>query len=132
MTEDHINFIACCSVPKKFLTLDKVQTATDSDHILRGVCAAIKLNKWHYDIVKAFKHVKDELTFTSKGVVLHGTRIVLPQSLQQCAVNIAQNRTHRNDKKLTSLEVHTGRRVRRRRERQYMNNTTINNIIKYS
>jgi hypothetical protein len=40
--------------------------------------AAIKLNKWHYDLVKAFKPVKDELTVTSKGVVLRGRRIVLP------------------------------------------------------
>jgi hypothetical protein len=80
MTEDYINLIArCsrCSVPKT-LTLDEVETATDSDKTLRGVRAAIKLNKWHYDLVKAFKPVKDELTVTSKGVVLRGTRIVLP------------------------------------------------------
>ena len=88
MTEDYINLIARCSVPKT-LTLDEVETATDSDKTLRGVRAAIKLNKWHYDLVKAFKPVKDELTATSKGVVLRGTRIVLPQSLQQRAVDIA-------------------------------------------
>ncbi|CAB3997225.1 Hypothetical predicted protein [Paramuricea clavata] len=80
MTEDYINLIACCSVPKT-LTLDEVETAMDSDKTLCG--SAIKLNKWHYDLVKAFKPVKDELTITSKGVVLRGTRIVLPQSLQQ-------------------------------------------------
>jgi hypothetical protein len=88
MTEDYINLIARCSVPKT-LTLDEVETATDSDKTLRGVRAAIKLNKWHYDLVKAFKPVKDELTVTSKGVVLRDTRIVLPQSLQQRAVDIA-------------------------------------------
>ena len=88
MTEDYINLIARCSVPKT-LTLDEVETDTDSDKTLRGVRAAIKLNKWHYDLVKAFKPVKDELTVTSKGVVLRGTRIVLPQSLQQRAVDIA-------------------------------------------
>jgi hypothetical protein len=88
MTEDYINLIARCSVPKT-LTLDEVETATDSDKTLCGVRAAIKLNKWHYDLVIAFKPVKDELTVTSKGVVLRGTRIVLPQSLQQRAVDIA-------------------------------------------
>ena len=88
MTEDHINLIAHSSVPKT-LTLKEVETATNADKTLRGVRAAIKLNKWHYETVKPFKAVKDELTVTSKGVVLRGTRIVLPQSLQQRAINIA-------------------------------------------
>ena len=88
MTEDYINLIARCSVPKT-LTLEEVETAMDSDKTLRGVRAAIKLNKWHYDLVETFKPIKDELTVTSKGVVLRGTRIVLPQSLQQRAVDIA-------------------------------------------
>ena len=67
MTEDYMNLIARCSVPKT-RTLDEVETATDSDKTLCGVRAAIKLNKWHYDLVIAFKPVKDELTVTSKGV----------------------------------------------------------------
>ena len=88
MTEDHINLIERGSVPKT-LTLEEVETATNADKTLRGVRAAIKLNKWHYETVKPFKAVKDELTVTSKGVVLRGTRIVLPQSLQQRAIDIA-------------------------------------------
>ena len=75
------------SVPKT-LTLEEVETATDADKTLRGVRAAIKL-KWHFETVKPFKAVKNELTVTSKGVVLRGTRIVLPQSFQQRAVDIA-------------------------------------------
>ena len=88
MTEDYINLIARCSVPKT-LTLEEVETATNADKTLRGLRAAIKLNKWHYDTVKPFKTVKDELTVTRRGVVLRGSRIVLPQSLQQRAINIA-------------------------------------------
>ena len=44
MTEDHINLIAHSSVPKT-LTLKEVETATNADKTLRGVRAAIKLNK---------------------------------------------------------------------------------------
>ena len=67
-----------CSIPQT-LTLKEVENATNADKTLQGVRAAIKLNKWHYQTVKPFKAVKDKLTITSKGVVLCGTRIVLPQ-----------------------------------------------------
>ena len=46
MTEDYINLIAHSSVPET-LTLEEVETSTNADKTLRGVRAAIKLNKWH-------------------------------------------------------------------------------------
>ncbi|CAB4005564.1 uncharacterized protein K02A2.6-like, partial [Paramuricea clavata] len=88
MTEGYVNFIASNSVPKA-MTMDEIVTATDSDRVLKGVRAAIKLNKWDYDIVKPYKAIKDEITVTSKGLILRGTRIVLPQSLQQRAIDLA-------------------------------------------
>ena len=63
------------------------------DRSLQGLRAAIKLNKWDCDIVKPYKPIKDELTVTSQGLVLRGTRIVMPQSLQQRAIDIAHD-TH--------------------------------------
>ena len=42
-----------------------------------------------FDIVKPYKAIKDELTVTSKGIILRGPRIGFPQSLQQRAVDIA-------------------------------------------
>jgi transposase InsO family protein len=39
--------------------------------------------------VKSDKAIKDEITVTSKGLILRGTRIVLPQSLQQRAIDLA-------------------------------------------
>ncbi len=54
MTEDHINLVARCSVPKTSM-LNEVETATNSDKTLQGVRAAIKLNKWHYEVAKALK-----------------------------------------------------------------------------
>jgi hypothetical protein len=61
------------------MTLEEIQAATDSDRTLKGLRAAIKLNKWDYDVVKPFKNVKDELTVTSTGIVLRGSRIVIPE-----------------------------------------------------
>ncbi len=92
MTESYVNFITTNSVPKA-MTLEEIRKATDEDKTLRALRAAIKLNRWHYDIVKQFKAVRDELTVTSDGIVLRGTRIVIPETLQRRAIAIAHE-TH--------------------------------------
>ena len=92
MAEEHVNFIAYNSVPKA-MTLEEIEIATNQDDTLKGLRAAIKLNKWHYDVVRPYKSIKDELTVTSKGVILRGSRIVMPKSLQQRAIHIAHE-TH--------------------------------------
>ena len=88
MTEPYINMIVSTSVPKA-LTLEEIEADTNDDHTLRAVRAAIKSNKWHYDKVKRYKAFKDELTVTSKGIILRGTRIVMPHVLQQRAIDLA-------------------------------------------
>ena len=92
LTEEYVNFLTQNSIPKA-MTLEEIQAATDSDKTLKGLRAAIKLNKWDYDVVKPFKNVKDELTVTSTGIVLRGSRIVILKSLQQRAIDIAHE-TH--------------------------------------
>ena len=76
MTEAHINFVALNSVSKTKITQER-QTVT------KNCTSGLR------DIVKLNKAVKDELTVTSKSVVLRGTRIVIPQSLQKRAIDIA-------------------------------------------
>ena len=71
------------------MTMQEIIEATDKDKVLKGVRAAIRLNQWNYDIVKPYKSVKDELTVTSNGVVLRDTHIVVRQSLQKRAIDIA-------------------------------------------
>ena len=88
MTEEYVNFIALNSVLKA-MTMEQIVTATGADKVLRGVRDAIKQNKWDNDIVKPVKAIKDELTITSKGLILRGPRIVIPQSRQQRAIDIA-------------------------------------------
>ena len=90
MTEEYVNFIASNSVPKT-MTIEEIIQATDSDRVLKGVRAAIRLNQWHYDLVKPYKLIKDELTVTTKGLILRGTRIVIPRALQQMAIDIAHD-----------------------------------------
>ena len=92
LTEQYINYLTGNYVPKA-MTLEDIKTATDEDKTLKGLRAAIKLNEWHYDLVKPFKNIKDELTVTSNGLILHGSRIVIPESLQQRAINLAHE-TH--------------------------------------
>ena len=77
MTEPYINMIVSASVPKT-LTLEEIEADTNDDHTMRAVRAAIKSNKWHYDKVKRYKAFKDELTVTSKGIILRGTRQLEP------------------------------------------------------
>ena len=87
MTEDYVNFIEENSVPKA-MTLDEIIQATNDDRVLRGVRAAIKHNRWNYDIVKPYKLIKDELSVTTKGIILRGSKIVIPETLKQKAIDI--------------------------------------------
>ena len=56
---------------------------------MKGLRASIRLIKWDNDIVKPYKSVKDELMVTSEDIILRGTRIVILESLQQKAIDLA-------------------------------------------
>ena len=88
MTEEYINFVVDSSIPKA-MTLAEMIKATNKDPTLKGLRVAIRLNKWDSAVVKEYKHIKDELSISSHGLILRGTRIVVPHSLRQRAVDIA-------------------------------------------
>ena len=88
MTEQYVNFVTKNSVPKA-LTLKEIIDATNSDVTFATLRDAVKTNKWNSPIVRPFKAVNNELTSTTDGVVLRGTGIVIPSSLQQRAIDIA-------------------------------------------
>lgn len=77
-----VSFIEANSVPKA-MTLDEIIQGTNDDRVLRGVRAAIKHNRWNYDIVKPYKLIKDELSVTTKGIILRGSKIAIPETLKQ-------------------------------------------------
>ena len=88
MTEQYIYFVTNHSVPKA-MTLKEILYATNADAALTELQDAIKTNKWDSHTVKPFKAVKNELTTTIQGIILRGTRIVIPAVLQQQAIDIA-------------------------------------------
>ena len=71
------------------MTLKEIIEATNADKTINGLRAAIRLNWWDSDIVAPFRKVKDELTVTFENIILRGTRIVLPEMLEQRAIDIA-------------------------------------------
>ena len=74
-----INFVVDSSIPKA-MTLAEIVKATNEDRTLKGLRAAIRLNKWDSVVVKEYKYIKDELSISSHGLILRGTRIVVPHS----------------------------------------------------
>ena len=102
MTEQYINFITQNCVPKAMTLQEIINYATNADAALTALHDAIKTNKWDSPIVKPFKGVKNELTSTTHGVILRGTRVVIPAALQQRAIDIAHE-THLGIEKTKSL-----------------------------
>ena len=83
MTEEHVNFITYNSVPKA-MTLEEIEVATNQDNTLRGLRAAIKLNKWHYDIVKPFKSIKDELRLIREKISFPNIDKMVKDTIDRC------------------------------------------------
>ena len=83
-----MNLLPLSAVPKA-LAITEIQEATDADISLRAVRAAIQNGHCDIDRAKPYKAIKDELTISSHNIVLRGSRIVIPESLQQRAVDLA-------------------------------------------
>ena len=92
MADEYVNLLALSAVPKA-MTMSEFQRATDADKGLQSLSAAIRCNMWDCDLVKPYRNIKDELTVTPQNIVLRGSCIVAPESLQQKAIDIAHD-TH--------------------------------------
>eukprot|EP00795_Rhopilema_esculentum_P005359 gene5359-biopygen364 len=101
MTEPYIAMLTNAAVPKT-MTITEIKSATDSDRTLQALRAAIRLNRWDCDAIKSFKAIKDELTIGAYNIVLRGTTIVIPGSLQKKAIDLAHT-THQDLSKTKSL-----------------------------
>ena len=98
VAEEYVSYLATTSTPKALKTQD-IETATQSDATLQAVAEAIQKGNWHYKVkpsgadIEEFRRserVKDELTVTASGnLILRGTRIVIPRSLQDHVVSLA-------------------------------------------
>ena len=89
VAEDYINFVTEAAILPAF-TLEEIKCATEEDKVLRGLRAAIQTGCWNCDIVNSFKNIRDEISVDHRHkILLRGTRIILPSSLQRRAIKIA-------------------------------------------
>ena len=98
IAEEYINYISTNCVPKA-MSIESVRDATRSDVTLQGVMSALLTGKWHetlasphldIDTYNCLKQIRIELTATPAGdLLLRGSRIVIPGSLQKQAVSLA-------------------------------------------
>ena len=87
LTNEYCNFIILQAIPKT-LSLAEIQEHTKLHNTLNLVVKALKSNKWESDEVQSFKQIRNELT-EHNSKLIHENRIVLPQSLQKKAIEIA-------------------------------------------
>ena len=93
ITEEYINLVIEAAVPPAMNT-DMIKHHTMNDQVLQRILSLIRSNKWQDAAsdpdLRPFYNICDELcTNADNDIILRGTRIVLPQSLHQQAINIA-------------------------------------------
>ena len=95
LTEQYVNFLTTHAVPKA-MNLQEIIEETNQDETLQTVKKLIQSEKW-YEIgrtitvenledLKSLAKVKTELTVTLQGLVLRGSRIVIPSKLQNRSI----------------------------------------------
>ena len=88
IAEEYINYVTMNAVPKA-LTLEEIASATKADPILQQVECCLNGAEWpDTPELKPYKRVKDELC-ASNGVILRGSRIVMPSTLWQATLSNA-------------------------------------------
>ncbi|XP_042236985.1 uncharacterized protein K02A2.6-like [Homarus americanus] len=74
------------------MTLSEILEESGKDPTIRALEDAIAKNDWTDKLMEPFKHVLEELT-SKRGLVLRGSRIVMPQTLQRRTMQLAHE-TH--------------------------------------
>ena len=83
--------------------MGEIKTATDKDTTLRCLLAAIRSNCWNDDILQPFRAIKHEISVDlTNNILLRGTRIIIPESLQRHVIKIA-HKGHQGTAKTKAL-----------------------------
>ena len=93
VAEEYLNYVVETSTPKA-MTAELVATETAQDATIQAVIKALITNNWYTDegdksTFHALFSCRSELSVHDSGILLKGQRIVLPESLQVRAVQIA-------------------------------------------
>ncbi|CAB4045358.1 Hypothetical predicted protein, partial [Paramuricea clavata] len=94
--ENYVNSLTTHAIPKA-MTLQEIKDETKKDKTLQGLREQLwdSKPKWHElntdnDDIHKYINVRDELTINDEAdIVLRGSRIVIPHSLQHRAISIA-------------------------------------------
>ena len=93
--EQYVNLIEMNAIPKA-LSVAQVKNATMEDATLQAAITNVKQGCWNeqphqvnMEALKNLKRLKDELTITSDGLLLKGTKLVIPKKLQMKVVELA-------------------------------------------
>lgn len=86
MSEDYMACVIQHSLPCA-MTLENVLKETKEDPQLTKVTKALQLpqldkNAWKDELLRPFSRVMSELSVSREGLILRGTRIVIPTNLQ--------------------------------------------------
>jgi hypothetical protein len=91
IAEDYIHFIASNAI-----TIEQLQDATTADPTLQAVMKMVQSGRWHEqtdlkkDTFIAFRNVRDSLCVNAdQNILLKGTQLVIPSSLQQEVLELA-------------------------------------------
>ena len=88
IAEEYINYIVTNAVPKA-MTLDQIEKASLADPLLQRVQTCILSGTWpKQPDLRAYSQVRDELS-VQNGIILRGTRIVMPCELQKSTLDLA-------------------------------------------
>ena len=114
VAEEYVNFIAAESVPKA-MSYAEVLAATLDDPTLSAVKELLFADRWHmletvygrdpsvdYEALQSYSRVGTQLTVTVDGLVLKGSQIVIPASLQRQVLELAHE-GHQGVNKTKSL-----------------------------
>ena len=99
-TDEYVNFLTGACIPKS-MSLEQVRVESVNDPVLISLRHSMDTGNWNGETVKPYKQFSDQLTELD-GIVLKENRIILPQSLQKCAVHIA-HQGHLGENKTKAL-----------------------------
>ena len=86
VADQYVNFMETKSVPKS-MSVDQISSETHNDKQLQEVSACLKSGVWPKSC--PYYSVRHELSETDNGVILRGTKIVMPKSLQRQTLQLA-------------------------------------------
>ena len=98
--QKNVNFLTRHSAPKA-MTLEEIACETKGGSTLQRVHAVVRLDVWETDCLKSYRLIMDELTIGAQGIILRGSRIVIPKLLYQRAIDIA----HENHQGLSKTKA---------------------------